>query len=259
MDPLVAGRIEAGLGTRRVGRSVICFDRVGSTNDVAADAARAGPSDGLVVTAEAQRAGRGRMGRQWQSEPGANLLLSVVLEDPRRALPQEALTVSAGLAVAEAAEETAGVDCDLKWPNDVQIQGAKVAGVLVERRPTPPRAAYILGHRLHAPQSPPVEAVGQPATCLARHRPQLERTAVLQALLRALDRWIGRIEGGQTDALRRAWQHRCVQLHRRVKVRFQGAVHEGTVLDIHPLEGLVLSPDRGPIVMLPGTGSTIES
>ncbi len=106
--------IERDLGAARVGRSVICFDEVGSTNDVALDSARQGGTDGLVICAESQRSGRGRQGSQWLSPPRENLLFSALLIYPTGSVSHEALTIATGLAVAEGIEEACGLACRLK-------------------------------------------------------------------------------------------------------------------------------------------------
>jgi BirA family biotin operon repressor/biotin-[acetyl-CoA-carboxylase] ligase len=100
-----------------------------STSDRARALAAAGAPHGTLVTAAAQTAGRGRQGRIWSAPPGRALLMSLVLRHPRRLLP-----LAAAVAVAEAAAAT-GADARIKWPNDVLIDGRKVAGVLAEARP----------------------------------------------------------------------------------------------------------------------------
>src|SRR5688572_1154875 len=103
------------------------FAELDSTNRLAADLARAGAPDGVVVGADHQTAGRGRRGRTWESRPGASLLVSVILR-PAPAL----VTLAAGVAAAEACEAVAGVEVGLKWPNDLLVDGAKVGGILSE-------------------------------------------------------------------------------------------------------------------------------
>src|ERR1700712_1173777 len=100
--------------------------RTASTNQLARQLAAAGAPHGTLVTAGEQAAGRGRQGRTWSAPPGRALLLSVVLRDPPRLLP---------LVAAVAVAEEAGDDALVKWPNDVQIDGRKVAGILAEGRP----------------------------------------------------------------------------------------------------------------------------
>jgi BirA family transcriptional regulator, biotin operon repressor / biotin---[acetyl-CoA-carboxylase] ligase len=97
-----------------------------STNDRARALAAAGAPHGTLVTAAAQTAGRGRQGRTWAAPPGRALLMSLVLRDPRRLLP---------LAAAVAVAEAAGPAARIKWPNDVLLDGRKVAGILAEGRP----------------------------------------------------------------------------------------------------------------------------
>ena len=112
-----------------IGRTVQVFAEVDSTNDVVARAGRSGAEEGLVVFAESQRAGRGRQGRRWSSALGLGLWFSVLLR-PREMTGSLALL--AAVAVAEAVEATGGRPAGVKWPNDVVLDGRKVAGVLIE-------------------------------------------------------------------------------------------------------------------------------
>ena len=112
--------------TARLGRPRLHLRATTSTNDRARELAQAGTPHGTVVTAAQQTAGRGRQGRTWSAPPGRALLLSVVLRDPPALLP-----LAAALAVAE----VAGADAQIKWPNDVLLDGRKVAGILAEGRP----------------------------------------------------------------------------------------------------------------------------
>ena len=100
-----------------------------STNQRAGELAASGAPHGTLVTAHAQRAGRGRGGREWAAPPGSSVLMSLLLRELDELLP-----LAASVAVSEACE-AAGVNCAIKWPNDVWIDGRKVAGILVEGRP----------------------------------------------------------------------------------------------------------------------------
>ena len=107
------------------------FHRVDSTNDAARRLAETGAPAGTVVIADEQTHGRGRRGRVWTTTPGAALLLSVVFRPPRGA-PDPVLTLRLGLAVAQAIETATRLEVDMKWPNDLQVGGRKVAGLLCE-------------------------------------------------------------------------------------------------------------------------------
>jgi BirA family biotin operon repressor/biotin-[acetyl-CoA-carboxylase] ligase len=111
---------------RPLGAPRLHLRRTGSTNDRARALAGAGAPHGTLVTAAEQTAGRGRQGRAWSAPPGAALLMSLVLRDPPRLLP---------LAAAVAVAEVVGPSAQIKWPNDVLLDGGKVAGILAESRP----------------------------------------------------------------------------------------------------------------------------
>ena len=255
---LNAHLIERDLGTRRVGRSVICFDAVDSTNDVAWDSARQAGSDGLVVLAEFQRKGRGRLGRKWLSPPGENVLMSVLLADDAGLLAQDALTIAAGLAVAEGIEASCGLACGLKWPNDVLLDGAKTAGVLVELRAAAGRRHFVVGVGINANAAPPAGEIDAPATCLADHLGHpVERIETARAVLCRLDEWICLIEQRKLPALHSTWLARCGMLNQRVAVLAGGTRYVGRVLDVSPLEGLVLCTDEGRTLHFPAESSTL--
>jgi BirA family biotin operon repressor/biotin-[acetyl-CoA-carboxylase] ligase len=260
---LDAHLIERRLDVSRVGRSTICFAEVDSTNDVAFEAARpASPGspapecDGLVVLAEHQRRGRGRQGHAWQSPPGANILMSAVLVDAR--LPHEAVTIAAGLAVGEGVESACGVSCQLHWPNDVCAEGRKLAGVLVEVRKSGSRRCVIIGIGINANASPPPAEARRPATDLAAHvGSPVERIEVVRHVLRRMDYWIGEIGLGRLAELRQGWVGRCGILNHRITVLSKGRKYVGRVLDVSPMDGLVLRCDQDVTVRLPAESSSI--
>lgn len=256
---LDAHLIERRLDTLRVGRNVICFPEVASTNDVALACARQKDADGLAVLAESQRAGRGRLGRSWISPPGANILLSVLLVDDPPALAHEALTIAAGLAVAEGIEQATGLTAGLKWPNDVLLEGRKAAGILVELRKVDRRRCLVVGIGLNANAAPPAGQVDRPPACLAEFAgAPVDRIAVVQALLRRLDAWVLRIAAADLDELHRRWVARCSMLNERITAVSGGTAYVGRVLDVSPLEGLILACDNGQRVHLPAEGATLR-
>jgi len=255
--------IERELGTRRVGRNVICFEELDSTNDTAADSARQTNSDGLVVLAESQRKGRGRQGRHWLSPAGANVLMSVLLIDKTARLPAEGITVAAGMAAAEAIEQALGATeklCRLKWPNDVLLDTKKVAGILVERR-SAPAGCVVIGIGVNVNAHPPDEQVDRPATSLAsRGAGQMDRIPVVRALCRRLDDWVERLGDdphAAAERLRAEWAARCAMVGHRHTVISGGTSYTGHVLEIDPMTGLLLRTDAGTQVHIPAEGATV--
>src|SRR5262245_6869784 len=121
------------LPTRLLGRRTIVFDRLDSTNTYAATLASDPANDGLVVVAREQTAGRGQHGRSWHAPAGSSVLLSVLLFPPPLLLRPALLTAWAAVSVCESIGELAGLEAQIKWPNDVLIDDRKVCGILIEQ------------------------------------------------------------------------------------------------------------------------------
>lgn len=162
------------MSTRWLGRSSEWLDSCGSTNDLASERARAGGPAGLVVVADNQTAGRGRLGRTWHSPPGDNLYVSIVLrpQRPPAEIPPVTLLVGGALAQALAA---LGFAPRLKWPNDVELvegqRRRKVAGILTEMASTGDRALHVIvgvGLNVNGTTFPP--EIAERATSLRRAR-----------------------------------------------------------------------------------------
>lgn len=111
---------------------------------LAADRAREGSPEGTIVTADCQTAGRGRLGRNWLSQPGLGLYLSIVLRPSCRPDDAPMLTLVAGLGVYEALQRVAGVKCDIRWPNDILIRDRKCCGILVEMEARGGRVDFVI-------------------------------------------------------------------------------------------------------------------
>jgi BirA family transcriptional regulator, biotin operon repressor / biotin---[acetyl-CoA-carboxylase] ligase len=166
-------------------------ETIGSTNDRARELAEGGAAHGTLVTADEQTAGRGRQGRSWATPPGVAIAASLVLRDFDDLLP-----LRAGLAVADIAGENALV----KWPNDVWLDGRKVAGILAESRSDAGWAVLGIGVNVAVDvASLPPDAAAVAGT-LGRARDEVEPT--LQALLEALARRLGEERGSALAALR---------------------------------------------------------
>lgn len=168
-----------------------------STNTRARELATAGAPHGTLVTASEQSAGRGRQGRIWSAPAGRALLCSLILREPPRLLP-----LLAGVTVAEVAESagSAGGSAAVKWPNDVLIEGRKVAGILVEGRPQERWAVLGIGFNvaLRPADFPP--ELRDTATTLGLEPAAIEPT--LAALLKGLARWLGQPPEAILDAVR---------------------------------------------------------
>ena len=134
-DMLNPDKIKANLKTKRIGGKILVFNSTSSTNDIAAEYARNKQNDGLVVFTEEQTAGRGRAGNKWLSGRTDSILCSIVLIENR--LNSELLSLTCAVAVAETIGTTGRSRAKIKWPNDIMLNGKKVAGILLESRSLP--------------------------------------------------------------------------------------------------------------------------
>jgi BirA family biotin operon repressor/biotin-[acetyl-CoA-carboxylase] ligase len=187
--------LAARLHTRWLGRAFEWHAATASTNDLAAERARAGAPAGLVIVADAQTAGRGRLGRSWHSPAEENLYLSILLRPARPPSEIPPITLLAGAAVARALE-TFGLQPRLKWPNDVELvelvetgKRRKVAGILTEMASAGASALHVvvgIGINANAVEFPPELAAR--ATSLRRALGRaVERLELLAALLDAFE------------------------------------------------------------------------
>ena len=198
----------------------------GSTNADLLARARDGAPEGVVLAAEEQSAGRGRMGRSWQSPPRAALTFSVLLK-PAPVPPARRgwLPLLAGVAVAAAVRTVAAVDARLKWPNDVLVGEAKLSGILAEAIGD----AVIVGVGVNVSAAPPdlPQKALPPTSLRALGVASLAREPLLTEILTEFERWYlaWREAGGDPDrcGLRAEYTRLCATIGRRVRVELPGA------------------------------------
>jgi BirA family biotin operon repressor/biotin-[acetyl-CoA-carboxylase] ligase len=216
---LVAAALPAGY--RR-----IAFGRVASTNDEARRCAEAGAGEGLVVTALEQTAGRGRHGRAWES-PAGNLFASFLLRPPVPPARAGEFGFGSAVAAAEAVEELVPhmrVAC--KWPNDVLVDGRKIAGILLESRGTPERLDWlVVGIGLNVARAP--GGAGSPATSIATLGGAAGVEEALAALAGRLAHWYRCWCADGFAPLRLAWLARAHAIGETLKLRRNGTESEG--------------------------------
>ena len=199
------------------------FDEIGSTNTEAVEAARAGAGEGLVVVADHQTAGRGRLGRTWSTAPGTALLVSVLLRPPLPIDEVPIVLMAAGLAACDGVEGAAGFRPRLKWPNDLVVADRKLAGLLTESTGgADPAVVLGLGLNVGAGAYPP--DLPEPATsCEEEAGRTVDRAEVLVRLLSALEaRYSTVLATGGRKATLDAYRADSATLGRRVRVELTG-------------------------------------
>ncbi len=197
----------------------IAFERLGSTNAEAQALARAGERGPVWVTAAMQEAGRGRRGKGWISPPG-NLYASLLLTDPAPPALAPQLSFVAALALHDAVAECApqlGPALKVKWPNDLLLGEAKIAGILIEAESGPPFAA-VIGMGVNCATHPPDTPYA--ATDLASAGALVTPETLLQALARAVQTRLQQWDRGEGfAAIRSAWLKRAAGLGGNIRVR----------------------------------------
>jgi len=224
------------------------LDEVSSTNTYLREQARRGAPEGLVVVADHQTAGRGRLERRWESPPGSNLLASVLLRPACAAEDLHLCAAAVALAGADACREVAGVEPQLKWPNDLLVGEAKVAGVLAEAEFAGDRpVAVVVGIGLNVAWPGPTGAGGTCLDDLRDDAPPVDRRALLDRLLEALARRRDLLDDAAgRRILAGELRRRCVTLGQEVRVVLAREEITGVATEVDDAGRLVVETASGP-------------
>jgi BirA family biotin operon repressor/biotin-[acetyl-CoA-carboxylase] ligase len=273
-DRLDPDLIRANLKTKRIGGKVLVYDHTSSTNDVAAEYGRNPDNDGIAVFAEQQSAGRGRTGAQWHSGREESLLFSIALTSCN--VSNELLSLTCAVAVAEAIGQVGGCQATIKWPNDILLDGKKVAGILLESKnqrtedrgqKTAPSSAirhpssgiHIIGIGINCHQTadsfpPDLQTTATSLDLVSGTRCQ--RVTVAKRVLTSLDHWLRVAErnGGQVID---TWSRLSTQLGQRVTLSYNKRRFTGNCIGVDPEKGLILQLDRGGVRMFNAAHTTV--
>jgi len=247
-DSLSPIAVTSGLATSFIGQEVICYPSLPSTNDLAKRRAREGAKEGTVIVAEEQTAGRGRIGRSWLS-PRGSIALSIILYPPLDYLPL--LIMVASLAVAGGIERVTGLKAQIKWPNDVLLNGKKVCGILVESDIKGERVEYAvigigLNINLELSDFPEVAPL---ATSLSHELGRsVSRLAVVRSLLTEAERLYLALPEG--EAVFKQWRERLVTLGQKLRVSSGEAAYEGVAESVSSDGSLLLRSTDGSLIKI---------
>ncbi|MFH0953648.1 MAG: biotin--[acetyl-CoA-carboxylase] ligase [Verrucomicrobiota bacterium] len=203
--------IEANLKTQILGKPMVIYETVTSTNDAVKDFAGGGAPEGLTVVARAQSQGRGRRGRTWESPEGQGAYLSVLLRPELPNADAGWLAILGGVAAADALEELGLKGLSLKWPNDVLVGGRKIGGVLVEPRVGAAAIDFaVVGIGINVEQGPDswTGSLKGTATSCRMEGLSVGCEDVIARVLEHTDRWYLRLKAGESQQLMQAWVRR---------------------------------------------------
>ncbi|GAK53624.1 biotin--acetyl-CoA-carboxylase ligase [Candidatus Moduliflexus flocculans] len=239
--------IKNGLHTQFIGRDIHWEYEVNSTNTVALKLAEEGAPQGTVVVSEAQRQGRGRLGRTWISQAENGIYLSVILRPSFVPMKAPVLTFIAAIAVVETLETLFHLNAQIKWPNDVMIQGKKVAGILTELRAEMEGIHYmILGIGVNVNTTRfPKEFQDRVTSLSLELKEKVGRVKIVQTLLEALERWYLVALSHRSDLVFERWSELSCTLHRCVEVNLGNEIVQGVATHLGASGSLFVKLDSG--------------
>jgi len=261
-DLLHADDLLARLGrTEVIGRDIRVFAETTSTNDVIEKLAHDGAQEGVVVFAESQTRGRGRLGRKWISPARKGLWFSVLLRPNLRPQESTQLTVAAATALSRAIQAQTGVSAEIKWPNDILVRGRKVAGILTELSAELGRVKHvILGIGVDANQTArefPADLRKLATSLRIETGEPVDRAALATATLRELDADYARVCHGDFAAVADEWEDRCSTLGRNVTIHIGGRTVKGCAESLDADGALLLRTQHGLLERITGGDVTL--
>lgn len=205
-----------------VGREVLYYETVGSTNTVAAEFAEKGIAEGAVVIADSQAEGRGRLGRSWVSPPGVNIYMSIILRPKIEPKDATLITVMAAVGSAAALRRLTGLNITIKWPNDLIISDRKIGGILTEMKTTHKRILYAItgiGVNVNADVDAFPEDIRETASSIKKEKGQpYSRTEMIAEILNEMDYWYKMLGRMRRKNLLNEWQQLTSTIGKKVMV-----------------------------------------
>lgn len=221
-DLVTPAEVRDGLTTAVLGHRIEYRESVTSTNDLAKELARAGAPEGLLVIAEEQVGGKGRLGRAWASPPGVGVWMSVVLRPPLPPFEAARLTLCAAVAVAAAIRAVTGVPAGIKWPNDIVVQDRKLCGILTEMEADWDRVNFAvvgIGINVNTPAAAfPPELQATATSLLAAGGRPVPRAPLVRAVLVGLETAYRETVAGHFDRVLDRWRAFSATLGREVRI-----------------------------------------
>jgi BirA family biotin operon repressor/biotin-[acetyl-CoA-carboxylase] ligase len=262
-DALHADDLLARLGkTKVIGRDIRVFEETTSTNDVIEKFARDGAKEGVVVFAESQTRGRGRLGRKWMSPTHKGLWFSVLLRP--KLSPQETtqLTVASATALRRAIRNVTGLSAEIKWPNDLLVGGKKIVGILTEMSAEVDRVRHVIlgiGVDVNQDAAEFAPELRKTATSLKIELgEEISRAELATEILRELDTDYARICGGKFPQVADEWEAGCATIGQKVSVQMGVRLIRGCAESIDDDGALLVRTEHGHLERIIGGDVTLE-
>ena len=243
-DRLIPEELKDNLKTKFLGKKILSYESLDSTNDTAYHLAENGEKEGTVVVSERQRRGKGRQGRQWVS-PKGGIYLSCILKPDIEPKEVAKITLVSAVALAASIREVAGVDAMIKWPNDIMVKRKKVCGILTEMKAEQDKVNFlIVGIGLNVDSQ--VSSLPKGATSLNKESDsKVSKVALAKRILENLEHYVLLFKKDGFNKIRDEWHHYSATIGNHVKVHCHNEQIEGQALDVDSDGALVVRLDSG--------------
>lgn len=256
MPSILIRKLNGLLRTEDIGKVIHYHDEVDSTNTLLFSLAENGASEGTVVIADKQTSGRGRLNRKWISPPGVNLYMSMLFRPKIPARESPLMTFLVSIALVEAIKKTGAENPCIKWPNDVQLGGRKVAGVLTEMKPKGDSIEFVvvgLGVNINMTRSEinsEMREASRTATSIKENLGKdIDRAKFASDLLSEIESWYRTFERRGKSSILKEWTERWGAMNQRVQVDMeQNGKFHGTAVGIDGDGHLLVRKDDGSTV-----------
>jgi BirA family transcriptional regulator, biotin operon repressor / biotin---[acetyl-CoA-carboxylase] ligase len=240
--------IKKSLKNSVIGREILYFTTIGSTNKEAKKMADEGAREGTLVIAEEQIKGRGRLNRNWMSAPYENLLMSLVFRPDITPSKIFSLTMIASIAIVKAIKKTAGLKTKIKWPNDIYCSNKKLAGILTELNANRDKIKYVIvGIGLNVNLDPDQHMeIKEVATSLYKETGKIiSRNKLLRTILRELEKQFNLLKKDKINKIRKNWNKYSLVNGKPVIVFSEGYSEEGIADSISEDGSFILIKSNG--------------
>lgn len=244
-DRLYSQEIGFRLKTHSIGKRIIHYDSVDSTNTAANDLAKKGAPEGLVVLAESQTKGKGRLSRQWLSPRHNGIYMSIVLRPEITPFQAPKITLLAAVSVVQGIRESSGVPALIKWPNDIMLNGKKIGGILTEMEAEPDSINFLvlgIGINVNTKQS---ELPKGATSIFEEAGTRVSRIETARAILERLDENYALFKKEGFSSIKKEWSNLSMTLGRRVRASCMHKRTEGEAIDIDSDGALKIRLDNG--------------
>jgi len=243
-DKLLSHEIRWGLKTKIIAKSVYSYDTIGSTNNRAYQLAEEGAQEGTVVIAEQQISGKGRIGRRWSS-PKGGIYMSLILRPKLMPTEISKLTLVAAVSVAQTIRSATGLECLIKWPNDILIGRHKLCGILTELKAEQDLTMFvILGIGINVNTRPSL--LPKNATSISKELGEdYSKVDLAKKLLKNVESHYTLFKENKFNSIIDEWKDLSATLGKRVKITDKAHTVEGQAIDIDEGGALVVRLDSG--------------